>query len=113
MNTQELRKLAEEAIRTQSLEIQYDDYIAARDAYHSKVSPQAILELLDKIDQLQADASRMDWIQRHLFGHKWNGVVGPGGQTRWDVMTGYRHITAKMTGDTFRDAIDAAMKEQP
>ena len=93
MNTQELRKLAKGQVGDPKARI--------------------ILELLDKIDQLQADAARMDWIQRHLFGHKWNGVVGPGGQTRWDVMTGYRHITAKMTGDTFRDAIDAAMKEQP
>jgi hypothetical protein len=57
------------------------------------------------------DAQRLEWIQRNLFGHKWNGVIDSGSRTRWDIWTGYRHFTMQMIGDTFRAAIDNAMAQ--
>lgn len=55
---------------------------------------------------------RLNWIRRNLFGHKWNGLVDSGSQTKWDIWSGYRHETAKMIGNTFQDAIDAAIAAQ-
>jgi hypothetical protein len=57
--------------------------------------------------ELQAD---LDWLQRNLFGHSWNGVVDSGSKTTWSIWTGYRHVTVNMVGDTFREAIAAARK---
>lgn len=65
------------------------------------------------IDSLRADAERLNWLQRNLFGHRWNGVMDSGSRTSWEIWSGYRHVTANMIGDTFRAAIDAARaKEQ-
>lgn len=91
----------------------------ANAAYIAAVSPDAILALLADLDALRTrlaevekDAARLNWIQRHLFVHKWNGVIDSGSQTRWDIWGGYRHITATMIGNTFGEAIDNAAKEQ-
>ena len=66
--------------------------------------------VVEAVEKLERDAARMDWIQRNLFGHTWNGVIDSGSNTRWKVWEGYRHVTQHMNGDTFRDAIDNAME---
>lgn len=68
--------------------------------------------LRTRLAEVEKDAARLNWIQRHLFVHKWNGVIDSGSQTRWDIWGGYRHITATMIGNTFGEAIDNAAKEQ-
>ena len=74
---------------------------------------QAKSKVRAKMVPLEKDAARLDWIQRNLFGHKWNGVVGSGCTTQWSIAPDYRHTTANIkTGDIeidFRAAIDAAM----
>ena len=91
----------------------------ANAAYIAAISPDVVLTLLADLDALRTrlaeverDALRLNWIQRHLFGHKWNGVIDSGSQTRWDIWSGYRHITATMIGNTFSEAIDAAIGVQ-
>lgn len=84
----------------------------ANAAYIAAASPDVVLALIDRLAEVEKDAARLNWIQRHLFGHKWNGVIDSGSQTRWDIWVGYRHITATMIGNTFGEAIDNAMKEQ-
>lgn len=73
---------------------------------------QEIDALRTRLAEVEKDAARLNWIQRHLFVHKWNGVIDSGSQTRWDIWGGYRHITATMIGNTFGEAIDNAAKEQ-
>lgn len=68
--------------------------------------------LQSAIEALVRDAERIDFIQRYLFGHKWNGVIDSGSRTNWDIWSGYRHITTTMVGNTFREAIDAAIAAQ-
>ena len=89
--------------------------------YHPNVnalSKDVPIEWLERFAELvaaplKADAERLNWLQRNLFGHKWNGVMGSGSRTSWEIWSGYRHVTANMIGDTFRAAIDAARaKEQ-
>ena len=63
--------------------------------------------------ELEADAKRLEFVESRLFGKSWNGVVGSGSRTDWRIASDYRHITRTMVGNTFRDAIDNAMKEQP
>ena len=81
-------------------------------SYIAAASPDVVISLLDRIAELERDAARLNWIQRNLFGHKWNGVIDSGSQTNWRIWGGYRHITANMIGNTFGEAIDNAMKEQ-
>lgn len=79
--------------------------------YIAAASPDVVLALIERVKELERDAGRLDWIQRHLFGHSWNGVIDSGSRTSWSIYSGFRHETAKMVGDTFRSAIDAAMKD--
>ena len=95
------------------------DVREANAAYIAAASPDVVLSLIADLDALRVrlaevekDAARLNWIQRHLFVHKWNGVIDSGSQTRWDIWGGYRHITATMIGNTFGEAIDNAAKEQ-
>jgi hypothetical protein len=63
--------------------------------------------------ELEADAKRLEFVESRLFGKSWNGVIDSGSRTDWRVASDHRHITRKMVGHTFRDALDNAMKEQP
>lgn len=54
------------------------------------------------------DAARLDWIERHLFERKWNGVIDSGSRFDWSIRGDYRHTTQAMQGETFSAAIDAA-----
>ena len=56
------------------------------------------------------DAERLGWLEKHVFVHKWNGVIDSGSRTSWSVAGDYRHKTHHMNGTKFRDAIDAAIK---
>lgn len=70
-------------------------------------------ELRAQLAAAQTDAEQLDWLERKLFVRTWNGVIDSGSNTRWRVADGdYRRMAATMNGDTFRAAIDAAMKGQ-
>ena len=68
--------------------------------------------ILAKLETLEADAERLDWLQKALFVNRWNGVVGSGCATQWSIAPDYRHTVAKMKTRgieiDFRAAIDAA-----
>jgi hypothetical protein len=71
-------------------------------------------EMSDQLrEQLEADTKRLDFVESRLFGKSWNGVIDSGSRTDWRIASDHRHITQKMVGHTFRDALDNAMKEQP
>jgi len=71
-------------------------------------------EMNDQLrEQLEADTKRLDFVESRLFGKSWNGVIDSGSRTYWRIASDHRHITQKMVGHTFRDALDSAMKEQP
>lgn len=76
----------------------------------------ALFDLRAEIAALRKRAeeaeARLAWIERWLFEHKWNGVIDSGSRTYWYIAGNFRHITAKMVGDTFEAAIDAARKEE-
>lgn len=61
-------------------------------------------------EQQSLDGKRLEFIERKLFVHSWNGVIDSGSQTNWRIAGDYRHTTAKMLGNDFRAAIDNAMK---
>ena len=61
--------------------------------------------------QEKADAARLNWIDKALFQHQWNGVVGAGAKTYWRIAGDYRQTAAKMEGETFREAVDAAIRD--
>jgi len=65
--------------------------------------------LEDELTAAQKDAERLEWIERKLFVSAWNGVLDPGSNRDWRIHSGYRHVTARMQGGTFRNAIDAAI----
>ena len=60
--------------------------------------------------ELRKDAERLKFLES-LFDRKWNGVLGSGSKYQWSMVGHYRHIVQKMVGETFVEAIDAAMKE--
>ena len=62
--------------------------------------------------QCRVDAERLAWLERHLFERKWNGVIDGGSRVDWYIRGDFRHTTRRMVGNTFRDAIDAALKGQ-
>jgi hypothetical protein len=72
-----------------------------------------MFELEQKVAELEAEAKRLDFVESRLFGKSWNGVIDSGSRTYWRIASDHRHITQKMVGHTFRDALDNAMKEQP
>lgn len=61
-----------------------------------------------------SDTELIDWLEKNLFVKGWNGVVGTGAKTNWRLDEGsWRHKVANMNGETFRDALRAAIaKEQ-
>jgi hypothetical protein len=77
------------------------------------VEAEATAPLLARIAELEADAKRLEFVESRLFGKSWNGVIDSGSRTDWRIASDHRHITRKMVGHTFRDALDNAMKEQP
>jgi len=77
------------------------------------VEAEATAPLLARIAELEADAKRLDFVESRLFGKSWNGVIDSGSRTYWRIASDHRHITQKMVGHTFRDALDNAMEEQP
>jgi hypothetical protein len=79
-----------------------------KEAFEAYTAP-----LLARIAELEADAKRLDFVEGRLFGKSWNGVIDSGSRTYWRIASDHRHITQKMVGHTFRDALDNAMKEQP
>lgn len=58
----------------------------------------------------EADAQRLDWLERKLFDKRWNGVLDSGSRTDWTIQRGYRHVVQQMEGRTFREAVDTAIK---
>jgi hypothetical protein len=71
-------------------------------------------EMNDQLrEQLEADTKRLGFVEVRLFGKSWNGVIDSGSRTDWRIASDHRHITQKMVGHTFRDALDNAMEEQP
>lgn len=90
-----------------SRDAEVEDWKRGSDAEASEVD-----RLTKEVEALRADAERLDWIELALFGHSWNGVMGSGSKTNWRVWDGYRHVAAKMIGNTFREAIDAARAAQ-
>jgi len=77
------------------------------------IEAEATAHLLARIAEMEADARRLEFVESRLFGKSWNGVIDSGSRTDWRIASDYRHITQKMVGHTFRDAIDNAMKDQP
>ncbi len=65
---------------------------------------------ITELDALKKDADRLNQLAT-LFERKWNGVVGSGGYYHWHLVGPYRHVVAKMKGETFGEAIDEAIKE--
>jgi hypothetical protein len=59
------------------------------------------------IEALSKDAERLDYLARTMFEGKWDGTIGR--PKAWFMAGPYRHELAKMHGDTFRSAIDAAI----
>lgn len=55
------------------------------------------------------DADRIEWLNGAIFMPKWNGVLGKGSEVNWTIAGDWRHTCARMTGNDFRAAIDAAM----
>ena len=53
------------------------------------------------------DATRLDWLERNLFSHHWSGTIGQ--PWEWHMAGPYRHTLRLMRGNSFREAIDAAM----
>jgi hypothetical protein len=58
------------------------------------------------------DAERLEWLE-NLFSSRWNGVIDSGSQRNWTIDGPWRHQVAKMQGNTFRAAIDAAIEKEP
>jgi hypothetical protein len=71
--------------------------------------------LRTQLAEAQKDAQRLDRIETALFARSWNGVIDSGSRYDWRIAGDFRHTTARMVGETFREAIDAALtpKEQP
>lgn len=63
-------------------------------------------EIMHLRAKLEADAERLEWLERWIFERKWDGTIGR--PSDWYVAGNYRHIVQRMKGETFRDAIDAA-----
>ena len=99
---EERAKVEAQAKQIADLEKTGNEWYEAHDKKRIQLAEQA-----KQIDALQAD---LDWLQRNLFGHNWNGVVDSSSKTTWSIWTGYRHVTVNMVGDTFREAIAAARK---
>lgn len=72
-----------------------------------------------KVESMNTDAARLNWLRDRMFTHRWNGVVGNGWSTDWSVAPDFRH-TQQLLRDTtsgcaagdFRVAIDVAMRAQ-
>lgn len=87
---------------------EYDLYLSA--AVPAGAGGSAIAQPVQPtIEAVQGDAERMDWMARHFFTHRWNGVIDSGSQTHWGVAGDFRHTAHHMVGNTFREAIDAAI----
>jgi len=87
-------------------------YLYPRKFAHA-IEAEATAPLVARIAELEAEAKRLDFVESRLFGKSWNGVIDSGSRTDWRIASDHRHITQKMVGHTFRDALDNAMKEQP
>ena len=75
-----------------------------------------LAEVLEReLTAAQKDAERLEWLEQKLFMSAWNGVLDSGSNRDWRIHSGYRHVTARMQGGTFRNAIDAAIaaEKQP
>jgi hypothetical protein len=59
--------------------------------------------------QCEADAKRLDWIEKWIFQAHWGANVS-GPCTTWSIQTAWRHKTRLMYGpNDFRAAIDSAI----
>ena len=58
---------------------------------------------------LRKDAERLDWIERNLIEGKWDGTIGR--PKSWRMIGPYRHVLQTLRGNTFREALDAAMEQ--
>jgi hypothetical protein len=94
--------------RIAELEQANEAFAARQEWWNSRM-----FELEQKVAELEAEAKRLDFVESRLFGKSWNGVIDSGSRTYWRIASDHRHITQKMVGHTFRDALDNAMKEQP
>jgi hypothetical protein len=70
--------------------------------------------LRTQLAEAQKDTQRLDRIEAALFARSWNGVIDSGSRYDWRIAADFRHTTQRMIGETFREAIDAALtpKEQ-
>lgn len=61
----------------------------------------------------EQQTKRLRWIESALFERHWNGAIDGGSRTYWRLAGNYRHATAHMVGDTFDEAVDAALRALP
>lgn len=52
------------------------------------------------------DTERLNWLEKHLFERRWNGVLGEGSSCHWSIRGDFRHMLRDLDGDTLRAAID-------
>jgi hypothetical protein len=84
------------AIMQAKLEQEIVKHNTSKDEYH---------EAKAKLEQAQADAARLDWLDKYAHIASW--VDNEPIKMVIDAASG-----KEFTGDTWREAIDAAMKEQ-
>lgn len=109
--TKELRKLADAAtpapLGSMATRQQQSEYLcskmAAYTAFQQAANPANVIELLDRIDRLEADASRYQWL-RLQCNTQTNLVQYRNGDAR--------HIVPCNSAKDLDDAIDRAMKQQ-
>jgi hypothetical protein len=59
--------------------------------------------------QTQSVADAQDaWLEK-LFVRKWNGVIDSGSRFNWEMRGDWRHYIKNMEGETFSEAVRAAM----
>lgn len=69
-----------------------------------------VAELKARMAEAKRDAERLDSVERLLFRHHWDGTIEH--PWTWDFVGHWRHVMQKFSGNSFRQAIDNAMKEE-
>lgn len=62
---------------------------------------------------MMTDSERLEWLEKHLFYKKWNGVIDSGWKDQWMISPKYRNVVYYFQGQTFREAIDKAQEVFP
>jgi hypothetical protein len=74
-------------------------------------SQAAILAATERAVKAEKDTTRINWLGEALFSSRWNGVIDSGSRVDWTIAPDWRHVTTHMKGDSFREAIDAAIDQ--